>query len=124
MDKMKRHDSCLIAMRLSRRHVLAAGAAFAGLTPGLPRSGDAAPPRVGIVPGEFQPIPIALPDFVGGGPSDGEAARGVTQVITGDLRRSGLFAPIDPAAYIEKVASFDAAPRFPDWRVLNAQAVV
>ena len=47
-------------------------------------------------------MPIALPDFVGGGQADGEVARNVTQIITANLRRSGLFAPIDPAAYIEK----------------------
>ena len=36
----------------------------------------------------------------------------------------GLFAPIDPAAYIEKIANIDAVPRFPDWRAINAQALV
>jgi TolB protein len=48
----------------------------------------------------------------------------VTQIITANLARSGLFAPIDPAAYIEKIVNFDAAPRFPDWRAINAQALV
>jgi TolB protein len=51
-------------------------------------------------------------------------ARTVTQVITANLARSGLFAPIDPAAYIERIANFDAVPRFPDWRAINAQAVL
>jgi TolB protein len=35
-----------------------------------------------------------------------------------------LFAPIDQAAYIEKINSIDGVPRFPDWRVINAQALV
>jgi TolB protein len=35
-----------------------------------------------------------------------------------------LFAPIDPTAYIERIASVDAVPRFPDWRNINAQALV
>ena len=69
-------------------------------------------------------MPIAIPDFVGGTPGDTEVARGITQVITANLRRSGLFAPIDPAAYIEKITSFDALPRFPDWRAINAQALI
>jgi TolB protein len=69
-------------------------------------------------------MPIALPDFVGGSPGDVEVARNVTQVIVANLRRSGLFAPIDPAAYIEKVSNIDAVPRFPDWRLVNAQALV
>ncbi len=45
-------------------------------------------------------------------PNDSEVARNVTQVITANLKRSGLFAPIDPAAYIEKVSNIDALPRF------------
>jgi len=45
-------------------------------------------------------------------------------VIAANLKRSGLFAPIDPAAYIEKVSNVDALPRFADWRTINAQALV
>jgi TolB protein len=48
----------------------------------------------------------------------------MTQVITNNLRRSGLFAPIDPQAYIEKIGNIDAVPRFADWRAINAQALV
>jgi TolB protein len=69
-------------------------------------------------------MPIALPDFVGTGPQDGEVGRNVTHVITANLRRSGLFAPIDPAAYIERIANIDSLPRFADWRTINAQALV
>jgi TolB protein len=81
-------------------------------------------PRIEVPEGNIQPVPIALPDFAGSTPAEGETGRNITQVITGNLRRSGLFAPIDQAAYIEKIANFDAAPRFPDWRVINAQALV
>ncbi len=69
-------------------------------------------------------MPIAMPDFVGGGPGDTEVARNVSGIISANLQRSGLFAPIDPAAFIEKMANIDAVPRFPDWRVINAQALV
>ena len=50
--------------------------------------------------------------------------RAVTQIISANLKRSGLFLPIDQAAYIEKVSNVDAQPRFPDWRQINAQALV
>jgi len=60
--------------------------------------------RIEVGEGNIQPVPIALPDFLGGTPGDSEAGRSVTQVMTNDLRRSGLFAPIDPAAFIEKIA--------------------
>src|SRR5439155_1294414 len=80
--------------------------------------------RLEVTEGNVQPVPIAIPDFLGGSPADSELARSISQVITADLRRSGLFAPIDPAAYIEKIVNADAVPRFADWRVINAQALV
>jgi TolB protein len=46
------------------------------------------------------------------------------RIITANLRRSGLFAPIDPAAFIERISDTDVAPRYPDWRAINAQALV
>jgi len=48
----------------------------------------------------------------------------VTQVITNNLNRSGLFAPIDQADYIEKTINFDAAPQFQNWRTISAQALL
>src|ERR1700674_2028614 len=61
--------------------------------------------------GNFHPLPIAIPNFIAG-PADADMARNITQVITADLQRSGLFIPIDQAAYIEKITNFDALPRF------------
>jgi len=80
--------------------------------------------RLDITEGNFQPLPIAIPNFLTGAPTDNDTALGVTQIITANLQRSGLFAPIDPAAFIETIASVDAVPRFPDWRTINAQALV
>ena len=108
---------------ITRRRLLALGAGAGALGLGWPRSAPAAV-RVEITSGDVQPMPIALPDFVGGASGDSEAARGVTQVITNDLKRSGLFAPIDPAAYIERIVNTDAVPRFEDWRAINAQALL
>jgi TolB protein len=108
---------------LSRRRVLALGAAATAGALIAPRPALAVL-NIDINQGNVQPMPIALPDFVGGGPTDTDTARGVTQIITGNLRRCGLFAPIDPAAYIEKIINVDSVPRFPDWRAINAQALV
>ncbi len=80
--------------------------------------------RLDITQGNFQPMPIALPDFLAGAAGDQETARNITSVITADLQRSGLFAPINPAAYTEKITDTDRVPRFADWRVINAQALV
>ncbi|MCK5745705.1 MAG: Tol-Pal system protein TolB, partial [Oricola sp.] len=48
----------------------------------------------------------------------------ISGVIANDLKNSGLFAPIGKGAFIEKVSNPDVAPRFEDWRVINAQALV
>jgi TolB protein len=111
--------------RLSRRRLmmLGVGAAAGALAGATPRPAEAAL-RLDVTEGSVKPLPIAIPDFAGGSPGEAEVARNVTQVITANLRRSGLFAPIDPAAYIEKTVTIDNTPRFPDWRVLNAQALV
>src|ERR1041385_5887409 len=88
---------------ITRRRLLAlgAGASAGALGIGWPLAAV----KVEITSGDVQPMPIALPDFIGGTPADTEAARAVTQIIAGDLKRSGLFAPIDPAAYIERIAN-------------------
>ena len=108
---------------LTRRTLLAGAAAGAAM--GLSRPFPAgAVVSIDVTQGTVQPMPIALPDFVGGTSSDDDVARNVTQVITANLKRSGLFAPIDPAAFIERIANIDAVPRFADWQAINAQALV
>src|SRR5215470_13916415 len=99
-------------LTLSRRRLFAgaAGLTFVAAAAGL-WSHVRAAPRITITEGNMQPMPIALPDFLGGALPDPAMARGVTQIITSNLQRSGLFAPIDQV-------------RFPDWRQINAQALV
>jgi TolB protein len=110
-----------IAVRLSRRGVLSLGsAALAGL---VMNPWPAAAVTVDINQANVQPMPIAIADFVGSAASDNETAQAVSRIITNNLKRSGLFAPIDPAAFIEKILNVDAVPRFPDWRTINAQAL-
>src|ERR1700730_10631604 len=105
----------------SRRALLLGAGAAAGALAGLAPRSVAAPLHLDITQGNVQPIPIALPDFAATG--EQETAHDVTQIIASNWQRSGLFAPIDPAAYIEKNPNFDS-PRFPDWRPINAQALV
>ena len=110
--------------RLSRRQMIS-GMAAVGMMTGSARHALAQGPKRVIIPeGDFAPLPIAIPNFVAGTPGDAEVGVGVTQVITNNLKRSGLFAPIDQAAYIEKVINIDAAPQFQNWKTINAQALV
>ena len=107
---------------VTRRRALALGAAAGGLT--LTARPGAAVVRLDITEGNFQPLPIAIPNFFGGADSDNDTAVGVTQIITANLKGSGLFLPIDPAAFLEKLAGVDNVPNFPNWRTINAQALV
>jgi TolB protein len=110
------------SLAMSRRMLLAGAGAAAAV--GLRPAPASAVVSIDVTQGTVQPVPIALPDFNGGNPADDEVARNVTQVITANLKRSGLFAPVDPAAFIERVVNIDAVPRFADWRTINAQALV
>ena len=76
--------------------------------------------EIDVNKGNIEPLPIAITDFLA---SDAMGAE-ITSVIAADLQRSGLFAPIDKGAFIEKISNPDAAPRFEDWKVINAQALV
>jgi TolB protein len=109
----------LNALPINRRHLLAGAGALAALraSPAL------ATLSLDITQGNIKPMPIAIPDFIAGTPSEADAARGVTAVITNDLKRSGLFAPIDPQAFIEHISNSDRVPHFADWRTINAQAL-
>jgi TolB protein len=108
---------------VSRRWLIGAGLTGTALA-GLCLRDAGAAVHIDISPsGNFQPLPIGLPDFVALAPGDQDIARDVTGIIAANLQRSGLFAPIDPAAYLEKNPNFDY-PRFQDWRTINAQALV
>ena len=84
----------------------------------------AAQVHVDIPHGNFQPMPIAIPEFIPATGNDADTARGITQIITANLRRSSLFAPVDPAAFIEKITNLDAQPNFQSWRSINAQTLI
>ena len=87
--------------------------------------------RVDINSGIAQPLPIAVPAFAT--PAATPTAAGstaalgaqVAQVIAADLGSSGLFRPIDPAAYTSTVSVPDVTrPQFASWRTIAAQALI
>ena len=119
-DQARLRDKLLLP---NRRQIVAGMAAFGAAAAVSPRAA-LAQKRITITEGDFAPLPIAIPNFVAGTPADGEVGVGVTQVIANNLRRSGLFAPIDQAAYIEKTVNVDQAPNFQNWKSINAQALV
>ncbi len=80
--------------------------------------------RIDITQGVMKPMPIAITDMYGSNPNDQTVGANVSRVVSADLERSGLFKPIDPKAFIQTPESLRVQPRFGDWRVINAQALV
>ena len=105
----------------TRRRTLG-GLALAG---GLAASRSAsAQLRVDITRGNVEPIPIAISSFAADGGARGDIGQSLSDVITADLDRSGLFKTIDRHAYIQTADELRNVPRFADWRQINAQALV
>src|SRR5580692_12571221 len=108
------------ALTVTRRGFLMA----TGSTIAVLGSRSALAQRVRIDPTEFRPISIAIPNFVGGSPADGQVGADVAGVITNNLKRSGRYAPIDQAAFIERITNIDVQPQFENWKSINAQVLV
>ncbi|HEX2018326.1 MAG TPA: Tol-Pal system beta propeller repeat protein TolB [Aurantimonas sp.] len=100
------------------RSVLAAAFALVGAL--LTVAPASAVVEIDITQGNVQPLPIAITDFQS---PDGLGAQ-IAGVVAADLKRSGLFAPIEKAAFIQKGLTPDVSPTFSDWTVINAQALV
>ncbi len=76
--------------------------------------------EIDVTRGNVEPLPIAIPLFLG----ESDLGKKIAQVVEADLRRSGLFAPIDRAAFIQKITDTNSPPRFPDWTSIKAKALV
>jgi TolB protein len=97
----------------------------------LSSAAAAAPIRVDINAGMAQPLPIAVPAFAAANAVATEAGTTaeiggrVAQVVANDLKSSGLFRPLDPAAFTTVVTVPDVTrPQFASWRTIAAQALV
>lgn len=113
-------------MRRSALSITSAFAVFALVILGLFYSGTAQAQRlkVDITQGVVEPIPIAIPAFSGRDTASATAGQNIARVVGEDLQRSGLFRAIDPQSFVQDSASLHTAPRFPEWRVINTQALV
>ena len=87
-----------------------------------PRQAHAQGAVIDITRARTDPIPIAVPDFAGAGDA-GRIGRDIARVIQNNLRSSGLFRPVERAAYIQTAEAAAQTPRFQDWRVIGAQAL-
>ncbi len=79
--------------------------------------------EIDITRGNFEPLPIAIPDFAGQNGEMSEIGRKVSEVVAADLERSGLFRIVEKGAFIEQIGYQTTAPRFADWRQINASGL-
>ena len=82
------------------------------------------PLRIEITEGVIEPLPFATPDFVAENGSSTEMGKQLARVVAADLQNTGLFREIPAKAYISKVTDFGSAIQYPDWKAINAQALV
>ncbi len=80
--------------------------------------------EVRVDDGNLQPLPIAIPDFMGANPEAASMGSDVANVVRADLERSGLFRPLETASFIENISDINVPPRFGDWRIIQAQGLV
>jgi TolB protein len=80
--------------------------------------------KIDIARANVEPLPIAVTDLFGEVAQNARTGKDIAQVVSSDLARSGLFRPIEPAAFIQGPDQLQGRPRFADWRAINAQALV
>jgi TolB protein len=82
------------------------------------------PLRIEITEGVIEPLPFAIPGFVAEDPQAATAAADITRLISADLVGTGLFREIPEGAHIARVTSFGSPVSYPDWKAINAQALI
>jgi TolB protein len=73
---------------------------------------------------QVEPIPIAIPVFSAAGGKVSELATGIAGVVSNDLSGCGLFRPLDPASFVQAAGSIGEVPKWQDWKVIGARALV
>lgn len=79
---------------------------------------------IDVTQGRLEPIPFALPTLHS---TDGKAAEfgsNISKIIASDLESSGLFRLVNPQTYIQDAKSAMDAPKYSEWKVLNAQTLI
>ncbi len=105
-----------------RRKIWAAGAIALGAA--VCAGPAAAELTIDIDRGSVKPLKIAITEFHGENEGESQYARDIARVASDDLERSGLFRPLDPKAFVQTTVSLQIQPRFSDWRVIGAEALV
>lgn len=82
------------------------------------------PLRLEISDGVIEPLTFAIPNFELETTNAGPIAQEIAGIVSADLAGSGLFREIPSSAFIAQRSSFAEQVRYPDWRAINAQALI
>ncbi len=80
--------------------------------------------RIDVNGGYYEPLRLAVPDFVGNNEAEKELGQNMAKVILDDLISSGLFNKVNPDAFIENFSSVTQSPKFENWEIIDAAALV
>ena len=76
----------------------------AGAPPGRPQ--QSGPLEVDVSDANLRPRPIAMPTFLS---QDPQLGQDVAAIVAADLESSGLFQPLDPRSFIERIGDTNSA---------------
>lgn len=93
-----------------------------GLTQGA--QAQQGPLRITIEEGIIRPLPFAVPNFQAETGEAGQLAGDLARVIAADLQGTGVFREIPSSAFIAQYSDFNAPVSFPEWKAINAEALV
>jgi TolB protein len=88
---------------------------------GAPAAGEI---TIDINQGHLDPVPIAVPDFLGSTAVEQRYGADIAAVISNNLTRSALFRSVPEEAFIEQLSDVNVPPRFGDWRIIDANALL
>ena len=77
-----------------------------------------------ITDGQVAPTPIAIANFTNENGEISDVGRQIAQIISGDLESSGLFRPVDTAAFIAPPAAPSVRPNFTNWTPLGVKGLL
>ena len=89
--------------------------------------------QIDITRGNLDPLPVAVsPLYIESGSQDikigdkviKNVGERISEVIEVNFRRSGLFNPLKKESFVQKADIAHVKPRFEDWRLIKAQALV
>ncbi len=80
--------------------------------------------EVTLTQGNIKPTPIAVSYLFSDNSNLEKIGKNISNVISDNLERSGLFIPLDNKSFIQNNKSLSDQPRFEDWKIIKAQHLV